>query len=361
MTRSFWNGRRVFVTGHTGFKGSWLCLWLQSAGATTCGYALEPPTTPNLFEAAGVANGMESQIADVRDLDSLVRAMRKFQPDVVLHLAALSVVRESYEQPVTTYATNVMGTVNVLECVRSLRCVRALVNVTSDKCYENREWVWPYRETDTLGGHDPYSNSKACAELVTSAYSRSFFHANMAGQGGVGIGTCRAGNVLGGGDWTRDQLVPDIMRAFSSGHPPNIRNPRATRPWQFVLEPLHGYLMLAEKLWSDPAGFSEAWNFGPTEEDTKTVGWIVEELCRRWGDGTSWKQDSGSHPHEAGLLKVDSSKSRSRLNWHPVMRLSEALDWVVEWYQTYLKGADVRSVALEQIQRFEERSTQHST
>lgn len=340
----FWRGRRVFITGHTGFKGGWLSLWLQSLGAELQGYALEAPTTPNLFGQARVAEGMRSQIGDVRDLAQLSRTMAAFRPEVVLHLAAQPLVRLSYRDPVETYGTNVMGTVHLLEAARHCDSVRAIVNVTTDKCYDNREWVWGYREGEPMGGHDPYSSSKGCAELVSSAYRASFL---AAGQ--VALATARAGNVIGGGDWAADRLVPDILQAFERGEPVSIRNPHATRPWQHVLEPLSGYLCLAEQLVEQGQAFAEAWNFGPLDGDVQPVQWIVEHLARDWGPGARWAVDAGEHPHEARFLKLDISKARQRLQWQPQWRLATALSQIVAWHQAWLQGQDMQAQCLQQI------------
>jgi len=347
VDRTFWAGRRVLVTGHTGFKGGWLSLWLNHMGADVTGYALAPPSNPSLFECARVAQGMQSVIGDVRDLAALRDAMQAARPQVVLHLAAQSLVRRSYRDPVETYATNVMGTVNVLEAVRACTDVKAVVVVTSDKCYENREWVWGYRENEAMGGHDPYSSSKGCAELVAAAWRRSFL-----AEAGTGVATARAGNVIGGGDWAEDRLIPDILGAFGSGTPVAIRSPQATRPWQHVLEPLAGYLMLAEKLVRDPAGYAEAWNFGPQEDDVQPVSWIVERMAVRWGAGAAWRADDAPHPHEAGCLKLDSAKARARLDWQPRLRLEQALDWIVDWHKALRGGDDMRAFTLAQIARF---------
>jgi len=347
VSPTFWHGRRVFLTGHTGFKGGWLALWLQSMGAQVHGYALAPPTTPSLFEAARVAEGMHHTLGDIRDFEHLRAALTRCQPEVVLHLAAQPLVRLSYAQPVETYATNVMGTIHLLEAVRQTASVRAVVNVTTDKCYENREWVWGYREDEPMGGHDPYSSSKACSELVTSAYRRSFMK-----EAGVAIATARAGNVIGGGDWAADRLVPDILRAFERREPVVIRNPSATRPWQHVLEPLNGYLMLAEKLYVEGPGWAEAWNFGPHDHDARPVQWIVEHLTEHWGHGASWKRDDGAHPHEANHLKLDISKATSRLGWAPRWDLPKALAEVVSWQKTYLVGQPIREFTTQQIQQY---------
>lgn len=349
---SFWKGKRVLLTGHTGFKGSWLSLWLQSMGAQVVGYALNPPTDPSLFDAADVAKGMISIIGDIRDLEHLSRVFAEHQPEIVIHMAAQPLVRYSYIEPVETYSTNVMGTVNLLEAVRSTKGVKAVVNVTTDKCYENREWAWGYRENEAMGGYDPYSSSKGCAELVTAAYRNSYFHSDKYKEHGVAIASARAGNVIGGGDWADDRLIPDIMRAISASEPVNIRNPHAIRPWQHVLEPLAGYLVLAQKLCEEGAACAEGWNFGPNDEDAKPVQWIVEKLTRSWGDGASWVVDGSEHPHEAHYLKLDCSKAKSRLNWHPRWNLEEALAAIVEWQRAYRDGKAIKSITMEQIRRY---------
>lgn len=350
MTPGFWHGRRVFLTGHTGFKGSWLSLWLQDLGARLTGYALVPATSPNLFEVANVQTGMQSIIADIRDLASLQCAMQSAEPEVVIHMAAQPLVRRSYQDPVETYTTNVIGTVHLLEAVRRTPGVRAVVNVTTDKCYENRAWARGYRETDTLGGADPYSNSKACAELVTSAYRTSFFSVE---RHGAAIATARAGNVIGGGDWAKDRLVPDIIKAFEAGTPARIRNPAATRPWQQVLEPLRGYLMLAECLHEHGAEYAEAWNFGPAETDARPVEWIADSMTRLWGKGAAWEVDEGNHPYEAAYLKLDTSKASRRLNWHPSLGLERALELTIEWTRERNTGADMRRHSIAQIESYQ--------
>lgn len=340
-----WSGRRVFLTGHTGFKGSWLSLWLQSLGAEVHGFALPPPTEPSLFEAARVAEGMASStIGDLREFETVSAAMRACRPEIVLHLAAQSLVRYSYQAPVETYATNVLGTVHVLEAARQVGGVRAIVNVTTDKCYENREWQWGYREIDPMGGYDPYSNSKGCSELVTSAYRQSYFH-----EGATALASARAGNVIGGGDWALDRLVPDILRAFEAGRPVVIRNPHSIRPWQHVLEPLSGYLALAEKLLTEGQAWADAWNFGPNDDDARPVRWIVERMVKGWSDGVSWSVDDGPHPHEANYLKLDISKAKARLGWRPRWSLRQALDEIVTWHRAWLAGDDVRLLCLRQI------------
>ena len=355
MTPSFWRGKAVFVTGHTGFKGGWLSLWLQQLGANVTGYALPPPTNPSLFDVANAGNGMASVIGDIRDGAKLTHALQVAAPDIVLHLAAQPLVRRSYVDPVETYSTNVMGTVNLLEAVRQTPSVRAVVNVTTDKCYENKEWVWGYREDEPMGGFDPYSSSKGCAELVTAAYRNSFFSAATHGGHPVGLASARAGNVIGGGDWAEDRLIPDILRAIQAGQSVNIRNPHATRPWQHVLEPLSGYLALAEKLFTEGAAFAQAYNFGPAEEDAQPVQWIVEQLTQRWGDGASWQLDSGAHPHEAHYLKLDCSKARATLGWTPRWHLGQALQAIIDWHKAH--GAhegnqDMRALCLQQIKAY---------
>jgi CDP-glucose 4,6-dehydratase len=354
LDRSFWRGRKVFLTGHTGFKGSWLSLWLSSLGADVTGYALSPPTQPNLFEQARVSDGVRSIYGDIRDFTRLNNALTECRPSVVIHMAAQSVVRRGYEDPLETYSSNVMGSVHLLEAVRTFRQPCVVVIVTSDKCYENREWDWGYRENDALGGDDPYSSSKACAELVTAAFRSSFFHGKDRGQPGIAVASARAGNVVGGGDWTRDQLVPDLMRAFLAGTPCVIRNRSAIRPWQFVLEPLHGYLLLAERLARDPDRYASSWNFGPADVDARQVDWIADELARLWGSTASWNQDSGVHPREAHSLRLDVSRTRTHLGWHSMVPLDLALGWIVEWYRAFQEGHDLQSMTHAQIGRYEE-------
>jgi CDP-glucose 4,6-dehydratase len=353
LNHSFWKGRKVFLTGHTGFKGSWLSLWLESLGANVTGYALAPPTQPSLFEQAKIANAIRSIQGDVRDFSRLQGAIAECRPEVIIHMAAQSVVRRGYQDPIETYSSNVMGTVHVLEAVRQLKQPCAVVNVTSDKCYENREWVWGYRENEPMGGRDPYSNSKGCAELVTAAYRESFFPPGSLERHGIAVASARAGNAIGGGDWTTDQLIPDLMKAFLAGQPCSIRNPLAIRPWQFVLEPLRGYLMLAERLTADGAHYASAWNFGPDEADAKPVSWIADKTVNSWGAPALWTQDTAAHPPEARFLKLDASKAKSCLGWRPVLSLSRALDWIVEWYRAFEAGTDVRCLTRSQIGRYE--------
>jgi CDP-glucose 4,6-dehydratase len=344
---AFWSGRRVLVTGHTGFKGSWLCLWLQQLGAEVTGYALDPTTTPSVFRDARVADGMRSERGDVRDRDALRAIVADVSPEIVLHLAAQSLVRRSYDDPLETYETNVLGALHVLDAVRAAAGVTGLVVVTSDKCYENKEWYWGYREGEELGGLDPYSSSKACVEILT----RSLRHAYFAADGATAVATARAGNVIGGGDWSSDRLLPDIMRALVAGSPPEIRSPAATRPWQHVLEPLSGYLALAEEL-ARGHECAEAWNFGPDEEDAMPVSWIVERVSALWGDASDWRRQEGEHPYESTFLKLDASKARARLGWRPRLGLAAALEWLVEWYRAHARGEDVRAVAERQIRDY---------
>lgn len=343
----FWRGKRVFLTGHTGFKGSWMSLWLQQLGAQLTGFALPAPTDPALFDVARVAEGMTSIIGDIRDREALTSALVAADPEIVIHMAAQPLVRASYDDPVGTYATNVMGTVHLLEAVRAASSVRAVCVVTTDKCYENREWVWGYREDEPMGGYDPYSNSKGCAELVTSAYRRSFFTGS-----GPAIASARAGNVIGGGDWAVDRLVPDILRAIAAREPVQIRNPLATRPWQHVLEPLSGYLALCQALCDRREAVAEGWNFGPRDEDARPVQWIVERICAQWGDGASWVKDPAVQPHEANYLKLDISKARFGLGWQPRWSLDRALQNIISWQRSWIAGADMRAICVSELDRF---------
>jgi CDP-glucose 4,6-dehydratase len=358
VDRGFWRGKRVFLTGHTGFKGSWLSLWLQQMGAELQGFALQPPTSPALFSEARVGDGMSSTIGDVRDRKALFAALHSFRPEIIFHLAAQPLVRLSYVDPVETYATNVMGTVHLLDAVRQAKSVRVVVNVTTDKCYENREWVWGYRESDPMGGHDPYSSSKGCAELVTNAYRRSFFP-----RGTAAIASVRAGNVIGGGDWGADRLVPDILRALEKGLPVFIRNPHSVRPWQHVLEPLAGYLILAQQMWEHGDHLAEGWNFGPRDEDARSVQWIVEHMASIWGGDAHWQLDVKHHAHEAAFLKLDISKASARLGWYPRWDISTALIRTVDWHRAWLYHQDVQTVCINQISEYaksKQRCIEHS-
>jgi len=343
INSNFWHGKKVFLTGHTGFKGSWLSLWLAEMGATVKGYALNPPTTPSLFEEASVAEKIESEIGDIRNLEQLTSSMQGFNPDILIHMAAQPLVRLSYKEPLETYETNVMGTAKVLEAARSCENLKAIVSVTTDKCYENKEWVWGYREDEPMGGYDPYSSSKGCAELVTSAYRRSFML-----EKGIGLASARAGNVIGGGDWAEDRLIPDILRAFEKDQTVIVRNPASTRPWQHVLEPLSGYLVLAQALYENPTAYAEGWNFGPFDEDAKPVDWILNYMVQQWPN-SSWSLDQNAHPHEAGYLKLDISKAKSRLDWHPTWRLENTLKRIVEWHQAWLNKEDMHAKCLQEI------------
>jgi CDP-glucose 4,6-dehydratase len=349
----FWKGKRVFLTGNTGFKGSWLSIWLQALGSEVFGFSLPAPTDPSLFALAGLDRSVDWTQGDVRDRETLARTMIKSKPDVVIHMAAQPLVRESYLDPVGTYSTNVMGTVHLLEAVRQCPTARAVVVVTTDKCYENKEWVWGYREDEPMGGYDPYSNSKGCAELVTSAYRRSFFNpAEYGKKHQVAVASARAGNVIGGGDFAKDRLIPDIIRAIQRNEQVVIRSPHAIRPWQHVLEPLSGYLCLAEHLFTDGAGFAEGWNFGPNDSDARPVGWIVEYLCSQWSGSKGFRIDRNPQPHEASYLKLDISKAKARLDWSPMWDLSNALKRIVEWYTSDSLSYLERS--LRQIKSFQE-------
>lgn len=345
LNPDFWRNRRVFVTGHTGFKGSWLSLWLQSLGAELVGFALPPPDSQALFERARVEQGMTSVFGDIRDQTALELALDEAHPEIVIHMAAQALVRASYEDPLSTFETNVIGTARVLDAVRRCPSVRAVINVTSDKCYENREWPWSYRENDRLGGHDPYSASKACAEIVGAAMRASFFPPDSR----VAIASARAGNVIGGGDTARDRLIPDILAAFAAGRPAIVRNPNAVRPWQHVLEPLSGYLMLAERLYVDGAACADAWNFAPREEDMQPVAAIASAMAQRWGENASWTHDASPQPHEAYTLRLDAAKAHRYLGWRPRWSLSRTLDAIIDWQRATLGDADMHTFTLHQI------------
>lgn len=346
----FWNNKKVFLTGHTGFKGSWLSIWLHSMGAKVTGYSLPAPTSPSMFELGNVKDLIQSSlIGNVIDLESLIRAMKNAQPEIIIHMAAQSLVRESYNNPVQTYQTNVMGVVNVMEAARSCSSVRVILNVTTDKCYENQEWHWGYRESDPLGGHDPYSSSKACSEIITSAYRSSFLKSNK-----IRVATARAGNVIGGGDWAEDRLIPDLYRALKNGDKIQIRNPKSVRPWQHVLEPLSGYLMLCQYLYMNGEDYSQAWNFGPVDSDSKSVEWIVDQMLKIWpykhpGIQVIRQDDK----YEATLLKLDCSKALKELNWAPRWTLDHALEATIHWFIEYLKGENIRQLCERQIAEYE--------
>lgn len=348
LQADFWKDKRVFVTGHTGFKGSWLCLWLRHLGADVTGYALAPPSDPSLFELAGIDKRVHSILGDVRDASKLEQAITAARPDIVIHMAAQSLVRYSYEHPVETFATNLLGSVHVMDAVRRAPSVRAMVMVTSDKCYYNNEWVWGYREDERLGGHDPYSASKACAEIAVAAFQHSYF----ADEPSTAVASARAGNVIGGGDWALDRLVPDIMRSLLKNEPTLIRKPQATRPWQHVLEPLHGYLVLAQHLYEKGRKYSGGWNFGPSEDSEKTVGWIIAKLYSLWGVNFDWTLDTDPGPPESTFLKLDASKARAQLGWRPLLNLDTTLKWIVRWTRRYGAGEDMAQVTVADIERF---------
>lgn len=352
LLQNIYKNRKVLITGHTGFKGSWLSLLLYRLGADIYGYALEPPTDPSLYVEAEIAELVTSRIADIRDLETLKEYMQQVQPEIVIHMAAQPLVRESYKNPVETYAINVMGTVNLLEACRCTSSVKAIVNVTTDKCYENREWPWGYREIEPMGGYDPYSNSKGCSELVTAAYRNSYFNKREYPQHGVALASARAGNVIGGGDWAPDRLIPDFIRAILKGEKLWIRNPSAIRPWQHVLEPLSGYLTLAAELFSGKTDFAGGWNFGPDDADAKSVEWITNTLCGFWGNGASYEIDRTPQPHEAHYLRLDCSKAKAVLGWYPKWNTRKALESIVEWNKKRLSGKNVREITLEQIHEY---------
>jgi len=350
---TFWKGRKVFITGNTGFKGSWISLWLGQLGAKVTGYALEAPTNPSIFQITEVDKALVDSIhGDMRDAAALTSAMREAEPEVVIHMAAQSLVRDSYTDPVGTYSTNVMGTVNLLEAVRKTPSVNAVLNITSDKCYENKEWIWGYRENEAMGGYDPYSSSKGCAELVTSAYRRSFLQ-----DAGIALATARAGNVIGGGDWAKDRIVPDAISAFIENRPLIIRNPMATRPWQHVLEPLSGYLTLCQQLINHPEEYAEGWNFGPNDEDVQPVSSLADTMVKLWGDNAQWQLDDGAHPHEARYLKLDCTRAKTQLKWKPIWGLDRALDETVRWYKSWHNKKDMHGFTLRQIASYQQEHT----
>ncbi|MCB2359373.1 CDP-glucose 4,6-dehydratase [Clostridium estertheticum] len=346
---TFWCGKKVLVTGHTGFKGSWLCLWLQKLGAEVIGYALEAPTVPNLFKVAQVEENMMSIIDDIRNKDRLVSVLKKYKPDIVFHLAAQSLVRKSYANPVETFETNVMGTVNLLDAIRFSESIRVVVNITSDKCYDNKEWSWGYREIDSMGGYDPYSCSKGCSELVTNSFRQSYFKGKD-----IHLASARAGNVIGGGDWAEDRLVPDIIKSLIKIEPVSIRNPFAVRPWQHVLEPLNGYMMLAEAMWQHGEKYSEPWNFGPDDDHVITVGELTNKLSSLWKENLEIKKDIRKQPHEATLLKLDCSKAKLNLGWYPKLNLEDTLIWTTDWYKEFTwKSEGMKEVTIKQIEAYD--------
>jgi len=345
----FFQGKKVLITGHTGFKGSWLTLMLHHFGATLSGYALKPPTIPSLFDEANLDELVNSKIGDIRDFDHLKHFINEVNPEIVIHMAAQPLVRDSYKMPVETYETNVMGTVHLLESCRNLPALKVIINVTTDKCYENREWYWGYREYEPMGGYDPYSSSKACSELVTMAFRRSFYNPQEYGVHGVAVATARAGNVIGGGDWANDRLIPDFIRAIINNKLFEIRSPYAIRPWQHVLEPLAGYLLLAKNLYTEGTKYTGAWNFGPDDKDVKSVKWIAQTICDLWGEGSSYEIDNNPYPHEANYLKLDCSKAKTELNWHPKWNINKALSSIVEWNKARLAVENIRKITEKQI------------
>ncbi|MBU3170209.1 CDP-glucose 4,6-dehydratase [Clostridium estertheticum] len=346
---TFWSGKKVLITGHTGFKGSWLCLWLQKLGAEVIGYALEAPTVPNLFKVAGVQENMTSIVADVRNKERLFNVIKTYKPEIIFHLAAQPLVRKSYANPVETFETNIMGTVNLLEAIRFSESVKVVVNITSDKCYDNKEWSWGYREIDAMGGYDPYSCSKGCSELITNSFRKSYFN-----EKNIQLASVRAGNVIGGGDWAEDRLVPDIIKYLIKSESVSIRNPFAIRPWQHVLEPLNGYMMLAETMWQNGEKYSEAWNFGPDDDHVITVGELTDKLTKLWKGNLEIKKDNRKQPHEATLLKLDCSKAKLRLGWHPKLNLEDTLIWTVNWYKEFVANRNaMKEVTLKQIEAYE--------
>lgn len=348
MNKEFWKNKTVLITGHTGFKGSWTSIWLSQMGCKVVGYAKPAPTKPSLFESSNIADSIVNIEGDICDLEKVKQVVAEHKPEIVLHMAAQALVRESYDNPIETYMVNVIGTANILEAIRSCERTRVFVGITTDKCYKKQDGPWGYKETDPLGGNDPYASSKAGSELVIHSYRKSFFS-----QKKTAIASVRAGNVIGGGDWAKDRIIPDIMRAFQSGEMLHIRNPHAVRPWQFVMEPIRGYLMLAEKLWENPETFEDGWNFGPNEESSQEVGYIVKKLASQWGSEANWKLDTIENPPEDAFLRLDSSKARWQLGWKPMIHLDECLDWITEWYQHQNKGGCVLEKTAEQLTRYE--------
>ena len=348
----FYKNKKVLITGHTGFKGSWLCLLLNELGADVHGYALPPKTSPNLFNEAQINKVVTSDFGDIRDFEKLKCVLHQIQPDIIIHMAAQALVMESYKNPRETFEINVMGTVNMLDAARTTKSVKAIINVTTDKCYENKEWYWGYRENEPMGGYDPYSNSKGCSELVTSSYRNSYFNSKKYTDHGVALASARAGNVIGGGDWADDRLIPDIIRAITNGQNVKIRSPYAIRPWQHVLEPLSGYLSLAVKLFSQGPKYAEGWNFGPDESDAQNVEWITKKLCKLWGEGASYRIDTDKQPHEANYLKLDCSKAKAELGWMPKWNISIALDSIVNWNKAYLNNENITEITIQQIKDY---------
>lgn len=357
MNESFWGGKKVLITGNTGFKGSWLSLWLLSLGSNVQGYSLEPTDKPNLFSTFNLDKDMSTTYGDIRNFESLSNCFKNFDPEIVIHMAAQPLVRYSYDNPLETYSTNVMGTANLIECIRITGKERVLINITTDKCYENKEWLWGYREDEPMGGYDPYSSSKGCSELITSAYRRSYFNPENTGKQGIAIASARAGNVIGGGDWSVDRLIPDFIRAISDGKPVNIRNPNAIRPWQFILAPLSGYMRLAENMFFDRKTFSQAWNFGPEESDAKTVGWIINKIAEIWGESSTYNiAESDENPHEANYLKLDCSKAKKLLGWESSINLTKSLENICAWHKAFNNKQDIIDLSLTQIKDYQKKS-----
>ena len=352
MDSNFWKNKKVLLTGHTGFKGSWLSIWLKKLGVELVGFSKDIPTKPSLFEVAKVSEGMISITGNIEDFAMIQKVVKENKPEIVIHMAAQSLVRKSYEEPITTFATNVMGTVNLLQAIKTTGNTRVLINVTSDKCYENKGTEKAFSENSPMGGYDPYSSSKGCAELVTSAFRDSFFNLKEFDTHGCSLSSVRSGNVIGGGDWAKDRLIPDIMNSISKRIPTQIRNTRSIRPWQFVLEPLFGYLILAQRMWEEGKEFSEPWNFGPDETDCKSVKWILEKISKEWNDGFSWKEDTKDNPHEAKMLKLDCTKAKKRLGWKTKLDVTETIEWTVNWYKEYFKNSDMKEYTENQIDKF---------
>lgn len=352
VNKEFWRGKKVLITGHTGFKGSWLSIILNWLGADVYGYALDPNTNPSLFMLAKIDQLVSSKIGDIRDYNYLLKTIDEIQPEVIIHMAAQPLVRESYKNPRETYEVNVMGTVNLFDVARKIGSLKAILNITTDKCYENKEWLWGYRENEPMGGYDPYSNSKGCSELVTSSFRSSFFNPKEYSNHGVALASARAGNVIGGGDWAEDRLIPDFFRAIMRGEKVKIRNPYAIRPWQHVLEPLSGYLDLCERLYTEGTAFAEGWNFGPDDCDARNVEWITKKICGLWGNDATYEIDNNSHPHEANYLKLDCSKAKSLLGWYPRLNIETALQMIVDWNKSYQSNKDMREVCIGQIEKY---------
>jgi CDP-glucose 4,6-dehydratase len=352
MNSNFWKNKKVLLTGHTGFKGSWLSIWLKKLGVELVGFSKDIPTKPSLFEIAKVSEGMTSITGNIEDFTAIQKVLKENKPEIVIHMAAQSLVRKSYEEPINTFATNVMGTVNLLQAVKTTGSTLVLINITSDKCYENKGTEKAFSENSPMGGYDPYSSSKGCAELVTSSFRNSFFNLKEFERHGCSLSSVRSGNVIGGGDWAKDRLIPDIMNSISKRIPTQIRNTRSIRPWQFVLEPLFGYLILAQRMWEEGKEFSEPWNFGPDETDCKSVKWILEKISKELDDGFSWKEDTRDNPHEAEMLKLDCNKAKKRLGWKTKLDVNETIEWTVNWYKEYFKNSDMKEYTENQIDKF---------